>query len=51
MTNLKWKLLTKVIKRPSKEAWVGWTESLIKRDSTNALIVRVGRECLLTSEY
>ena len=26
------KLFTKVIKRPSKEAWVGQTEHLIKRE-------------------
>ncbi len=33
MTNLKWKSFTKAIKRPSKEAWVGQTESLIKREA------------------
>jgi hypothetical protein len=29
---LKWKLFTKVIKRPSEGAWAGWTERLIKRE-------------------
>ncbi len=31
-TKLKWKLFTKVIKRPSENAWVGYTEDLIKRE-------------------
>ncbi len=30
-TKLKWKLCTKVFKRPSEEAWVEQTECLIKR--------------------
>ncbi len=32
-TKLKWKLFTKVIKRPCKEAWVGQTECIIKREA------------------
>jgi hypothetical protein len=32
-TKLKWQLFTKVITRPSEEAWVGKAESLIKREA------------------
>ncbi len=44
-TKLKQKLFTKLIKMLNKEAWVGQTESLIKREA-QALIIEIGVEKL-----
>jgi hypothetical protein len=44
-TKLKQKLFTKLIKMPSKEAWVVQTGSLIKREA-RALLIEIGVEKL-----
>jgi hypothetical protein len=39
MTKLNWKLFTKVIKRPSKEAWVLDRQSVLIKREAQALFI------------
>jgi len=50
-TKLKWNLFTKVIKRPSEEAWVWIDRVSNKKRSASASLERVENVCLEANIY